>query len=415
MSDNDLRHPAAPLIALDAALARINQVIAPLEHSEICKSIAALGRVAAADILSPHEQPAFANSAVDGYAFRLSDAQQQANPILHIAGQSLAGQPFLQALPAGCAVRIATGGRVPDEADTIVMQEYCAETPDTVTIKALPELGACIRRAGSDFRKGDLLIPKGKQLTPPDIALLGALGIGEITVLQPIKIAIFSTGEELRTAGSDLQTGQIADTNGLMLQQLLRNFAVTTDVLPALPDEYAATATALSGAAKHYDLVITSGGVSVGSHDFIREALHQLGQIHFWRLAIRPGKPVLLGQIDRTLYVCLPGNPVSAMVTFFLIAAPLLHRLYGGTASLPPAFTVPLGQTMKKDAHLRTFSRARLELRDGVWKAVAYRDQSSHLIGSLAGTDGVLDLPIGASVFAENDEVLFRPFNGLYG
>ena len=402
------------LIELDDALIRMAKVVRPIGESESCHLTACLGRVTSEAIIAPQTLPAFDSSAVDGYAFDYADGIANQSFTLLVIGQSLAGHSFAGKLSAGTAVRIATGAVVPDGADTIVMQEQCDVDGGQLIVKQRPEQGACIRKAGGDFTRGDHVVSNGRRLQPQDIALIGALGITDIKVQRRIKIAIFSTGAELRPAGSKLEAGQIADTNGLMLTQLLSNYAVDATLMPPLPDAYDATVTALQNAAKIYDVIITSGGVSVGSHDFVRDVIHELGTIHFWRLAIRPGKPVLFGQMGDCLMACLPGNPVSAMVTFFLIVAPLLEALSGDQAVLPPAFNVPIAKDFIKDSHLRTFSRARLERHEDQWRAMPYHDQGSNLIGSLTGANGLLDLPIGVAAMAENDMVAFRPFTGLF-
>jgi molybdopterin molybdotransferase len=294
------------------------------------------------------------------------------------------------------------------------MQEQSAEMNGKVMINEAPPKGAFVRAAGSDFMIGDVVIPAGRRLTPQDVALLGALGLTEVLVLRRIKIAILSTGAELRAGGSALESGQIIDTNGLMLKQLLDRFPATISLPPPLPDSYEKTLEALKQTAVTHDVIITSGGISVGSHDFVRDVVHKIGIIYFWRLAIRPGKPVLFGQIGHCYILCLPGNPVSTMVTFFLIVVPFLQTLCGQETVLPPSFSVPLGAAFRKDARLRHFPRARLEKINNQWKAFPYPDQSSHLIGSLVATDGLLDLPQGLTDFPVDTLVQFRPFSGLF-
>jgi molybdopterin molybdotransferase len=401
-----------PLLDLDAALQRIGEVTTPINAHESCALDNSLGRVLAEQVIASAPLPAFDNSAVDGYALRHADASS--GRTLRIIGHALAGYPYLFPVTAGTAVRIATGAMVPTGADTIVMQENCNEKSGVLTLPSQPLAGNAIRKSGADFKQGDIALAAGRRLQPHDMAVLGALGCTEIFVLRKTRIAIISTGTELRPADAILTEGQIADTNGLMLKQLLSRFAVEIDLLPALPDNYEATLAMLTQAATTHDLIITSGGVSVGSHDFIRDVVHKVGHVHFWRLAIRPGKPVLYGKINKCLLTCLPGNPVSAMVTFLLITSPVLNALNGLPVQLPPAFTVPLGTALSKESQLRDFPRARLEIHCGTWKAFPIRSQSSNLIGTVSGADGLLDLPVGETSFAENTLVAFRPFYGLF-
>ena len=410
-----MKQELKPLLALDDALRLLNEKVAARTAQERRKLTDALHCITATDILAPYALPPFDNTAVDGYAFRHADVQGTTGE-LTVAGQSMAGLPHLAVeLPPGAAIRIATGGLLPAGCDTVIMQEHCTRDGDRLRFTPVPPLGSSVRRRGNDISAGDVAIAGGQRLRPQDIALIGALGLTEVAVRRPLRIAIASTGLELREPGAALGAGQIIDTNNLMLAQLLATNGVMVTRLPALPDDYDATAAALTEAAATHDVIITSGGVSVGGHDFVRDVLHDKGEVLFWRLAIKPGKPVLLGQIGDCYMAGLPGNPVSALVTFCLIVRPLLRALSGQAAALPPAYQVPLAAPINKEAHLRVFPRVGLTVTDGVTQAQPYRDQSSNLIHSLTTADGLLDLPIGASRFEAGELVAFRPFTGLFG
>lgn len=396
----------AELLALDAALALLAERLAPVAEAEDCGLDAALGRVTAMDIIAPRALPPFTNTGVDGYAFRHRADRTQ----FRLAGGSFAGSPFDGTLDDGQAARIATGAVLPAGADTVAMQEDCRVADGTVEIDPLPPMGANIRHAGADIAVGSPALPRGRRLQPQDIALLGALGCGRVGVIRTLRVAVASTGAELVAAGMPLAPGQVSDTNGLMLAQAMHGLPVDVTLLPALPDDYDATAAALRDAADRYDLIVTTGGVSVGDRDFVRDALRDLGDPLFWKLAIRPGKPVMAGRIGRSLVIGLPGNPVSALVTFFLIVRPALALLWGGTAALPPAYPVRLAGDLTTPGHLRCFVRARID--EGV--AVPFPDQSSNLFTSLTASDGLLDLPIGAGVWRAGQDVLFRPWRGLF-
>jgi molybdopterin molybdotransferase len=401
------------LLALDDAVALIRETVPPVAENETVPLSSALGRVLAQPITAPRSLPPFDNTAVDGYAFRRADASDTGPARLPLTGESAAGIPFSGTLPAGAAIRISTGAVLPDGADTVAMQEDCRREDGAVVIDPVPALGANLRHAGADIRLGDVALAAGTRLQPQDISLARALGLVDGTVKRRLKIAIAATGEELREGGADLGPGQIVETNALMLSQLLAHLPVDVAVLDVLPDNRAATEVALADAGAKHDLVITTGGVSVGDHDHVRPALLKVGQVHFWRLAIRPGKPVLFGQIGKNWMVGLPGNPVSAFVTFLIIVRPVIEALLGMPPRPLPGFPVPLAEPLRKAAGLRDFQRARLDWSDGTPKARPYADQGSNLLTSIAWADGLLDLPVDQTEFKAGDTVIFRPFGGL--
>ena len=395
----------AGLLELDDALVIIGKTIRAVTELESCSLPQALGRITAKDITAPYALPPFTNTGVDGYAFR----HKEAKTTYKLAGASYAGEPFTGVVADGEMVRIATGAVLPEGADTVAMQEICAVEGDKVVLTEFPAKGSNIRHAGADIAAGAIVLPAGYRLRPQDIAVLGALGLTDISVLRRLRIGIASTGHELLMPGTKLQPGQIIDTNSLMLAQMLSTLAVDVEILNSLPDDYAQTQDSLMAAAKRLDLIITTGGVSVGDRDFVRDVMHDHGTIHFWKLALRPGKPVIYGEIGGCAMIGLPGNPVSAFVTFFMVVRPALNALCGQGAFLPPAYGVTLANDHAKPSHLRCFPRARLQ----GGKAVPYHDQSSNLFTSLTDADGILDLPTGEAAYKAGDVVLFRPFSGL--
>lgn len=407
--------PRRAYLALDDALAIIRAAVRPVDGAETLPLSHALGRYLSGPAIALRSLPPFDNSAVDGYAFRWGDAPPGNSALLPLVGESAAGRPFAGELPKGAAIRISTGAMAPAGADTIAMQEDCRRDGDQVAIDPLPAVGANLRRAGNDIAEGDAALPAGHRLRPQDIALLRALGYVEIPVRRKLRVAIAPTGEELREGGADLLAGQIVETNGLMLAQLLAPLPVEVTCLDTLPDDRARTVAALAETAAAHDLVVTTGGVSVGDHDHVRPALRAVGREHFWRLAIRPGKPVLFGEIGAAAFVGLPGNPVSAMVTFLLIVLPVVRALAGAAPAPEPGFLVPLAEPLKKPPALRDFQRARVEWAGGSVVARPFRDQSSNLITSLAHADGLLDLPPGPSTIAAGALVAFRPFESFFG
>lgn len=397
------------LLPLDDALALIGTIVAPIRAHEEVRLEDALHRVTAAPLHAPYALPPFDNTGVDGYAYRHADLHHEK---LQLVGSSFAGEGFGGTLPAGSAVHIATGAPLPHGADTVSMQEHCHVENDQVMVTQKPSHGANIRRKGNDIAAKAEAIPAGRHLTAGDIALLGALGFTRVNVMRQVRIGIASTGNEIRPHGSKLEAGQIIDTNGLMLKQLLMPWSRHVSILGALPDDRAATDAYFKQMTASHDLIITTGGISVGQRDFVRDALQALGHIHFWKIAIRPGRPVMFGSIGACHMLALPGNPVSAFVTFYLIALPLLQALYGMKPQLPAAYPVTLGADIAPEPHLRCFPRARIERRSDKVVAMPYRDQSSNLISSLADTDGLLDLPANKDGYKAGDWVNFMPLRG---
>ena len=400
---------------LDDALAIVREVVRPVGGDETLSVGDALGRCLAADVIAPRALPPFDNTAVDGYAFRHGDVTGQGAAALPLQGESAAGIPFSGALPSGVAIRISTGAVLPDGADTVAMQEDCRLEDGAVIIDPVPPKAANVRFAGGDIRVGEIAIAAGQRLRPQDVALLHALGVAQVTVKRSLRIAIASTGTELRETGATLEAGQIIETNAAMLAQSLGNFPVEVTVIDSLPDDRALTEAALAKAGTAYDLIVTTGGVSVGDHDHVRPALASQGKVLFWRLALRPGKPVLFGQVGGAAMLGLPGNPVSAMVTFLMIGLPAIQALLGAPDRPAPGFIVALAGDTRKSPKNREFPRARLIWADGVPKAELYRDQSSNLLTSLSWADGILDLPTGISELKAGDPVIYRPFAALLG
>ena len=400
-------------IPLDDALKIIRETVRPIGGDETVPVGWGLGRCLAADVIAPRALPPFDNTAVDGYAFRRADVTGQGPARLPLQGESAAGVPFSGVLPQGVAIRISTGAVLPEGADTVAMQEDTRLEDGAVVIDPVPAEAANVRFAGGDIEVGKVALTAGHRLRPQDVALLHALGVATVAVKRRLKVAIASTGTELRETGAELQAGQIIETNAAMLAQSLANFPADVTILDPLPDDRALTEQALARAGAHYDMIVTTGGVSVGDHDHVRPALASQGIIHFWRLALRPGKPVVFGAVGGAAMLGLPGNPVSALVTFLMVALPVVKARLGIPDAPPPGFFVPLADAVNKSPKLREFPRVRLAWTDTGPQAAPYRDQSSNLLTSLAWADGILDLPAGPSTFQAGDMVLYRPFAAL--
>jgi molybdopterin molybdotransferase len=319
-------------MSVDAARLRTLAVVRPVTEAETLTLAAAQGRVCADVGLSRVDLPPFDNSAMDGYALCCADLASEGPWVLPVAGRIAAGDTRNHALPGGAALRIFTGAPIPTGADSVVMQENATRRGDTVTLATRPAAGANIRRRGEDQAAGGVPLARGLVLTAPRLALLAATGIDAVSVLRPLRVALFSTGDELREPGQALTHGQIYNSNRVLLRALMAQPWITIEDLGILPDDPEAIRATIRRAAATADVIVSSGGVSTGEEDHILDALHrEAATIDVLKVAIRPGKPLTVGRVGRALYVGLPGNPYAAAITFTQIARPALRRMAGIT------------------------------------------------------------------------------------
>lgn len=402
------------LLPLDDALRIIADRVRPVVGREAVALAEADGRILAADIVSGLDLPPFANSAVDGYAVRFDDLSPDRDTRLPVAGRVAAGHRVPSG-PGGVAIRIFTGAAMPTGFDTVFMQE---DVPlDGEGRAALPhglKRGANRRLAGEDLARGGLALAAGRRLGPAEIALLAAIGVAEIEVQGRLRVALFSTGDELAGGDGPLAAGRIHDANRPMLRALLGRRGCIVSDLGVLPDRREAVGAALAAAAGAHDLLVTSGGVSTGEEDHVRAAVSALGSVTFWRLGIKPGRPVALGLVSGTPLIGLPGNPVAAFVTFAFLARPLLARLMGETYRPPVATPVRSGFRYGKKAGRREYVRVRLE-RDGEGGLVARKHprDGAGIITSLTETDGLVELPEDVLQVEPGDPIGFIAYDAL--
>ena len=376
------------MLTLDAALARLLRR-AVLTPPEIVSLGDAFGRVLAEPrIVAPADVPAFANSAMDGFALRASDTPGR----LRVVGEVAAGAGPLPNVEAGAAVRIMTGAPMPPGADAVVPIEDASESDGLVDVPGQALSGAHIRTAGHDTRAGDELCLPGV-LTASAIAVLASLGIGQVEVRRRPVVAIISTGDELRAPGEPLAPGQIHDANGPALAAAVTEAGGTPLVVPRQPDDAVAIEAALRDAAGRADLVVTSGGVSVGRHDHVRAVLTERGTLDFWRIAVQPGKPLAVGELDGTLIVGLPGNPVSALVTFELFVRPLVRQMLGLSGDGRIHVRATAEARIPKDTARRAFVRATIWKEDGTIWARAAGGQLSSQLRPMADANALLVVP----------------------
>jgi molybdopterin molybdotransferase len=410
---NDCFAFGGALMSIDRATALIAERLSPVAAVETVALIGADGRILAQDVTAPVDLPPFGNSAVDGYAVRFADLQVQGETRLPVHGRLAAGAAAEAPARAGAAVRIFTGAPMPDGFDTVFMQEDVSVADNgSVVLPAGLKPGANRRLAGEDIRRGARALSAGRCLTPQDIGLLAALGMSSVAVRRKLRVAVFSTGNEIVSPGEPLGRAQIYDANRFMLQALLRRLACEVTDLGILPDACEPVATALSAAAARHDLLITSGGVSTGEEDHVKAAVEQAGALTFWRLAIKPGRPVAMGVVQGTPFVGLPGNPVAVFVTFAHVARALIARLAGESFQAPMPVLVRSGFAYRKKEGRREYVRARLSHGDGL-TAQKHPREGAGVITSLTESDGLVELPEAVTRVEPGEMVGFLPFEML--
>lgn len=411
LSDDCFAH-GGTLMPLDEALALLKAKLHPVRDSETVPLTLAAGRVLAADIVAERDVPPHDNSAVDGYAVHFDDLGANDETRLPVTGRAAAGHPLGRPAARGEAIRIFTGAPMPEGPDTVMMQEDCREEDGHVLLAAGIKCGANRRRAGEDVKRGDTILRRGRRLKPQDLGLAAAVGYTELPVFQPLRVAAFSTGDEVREPGQPLPEGAIYDANRFMLIGALSRLGCPVSDLGILPDNADAIRRALVDAAGRHDLLLTSGGVSVGEEDHVKAAVEAHGSMHFWRLAIKPGRPVAMGQVGSTPIVGLPGNPGAALVTFILVARPILLRLAGASDIAPPRYRVRLDFEHRKKAGRREFVRAMLKIGpDGVPVAVRHGRSGAGILSSMVKADGLLDLAADSTYLELGTLVDFLPFS----
>ncbi|MDR7375648.1 molybdopterin molybdotransferase [Rhodoferax ferrireducens] len=400
-----MTRPRTPLMPLDDALAQLLAQAQPLAGVEQVSTFDADSRVLAQDLVSALQVPAHDNSAMDGYALRCADLAGTAS--LPVSQRVAAGSPAL-ALQAGTAARIFTGAPIPAGADAVVMQEDCEVLPDqSIRVLRPPQPGQWLRRAGEDVAKHAVVLSKGERLTPASIALAASIGMDQLPVARRPRVALFSTGDELvmpgEVAPQAMRPGAIYNSNRFFLRALLQRLGCVVTDYGIVPDQRAATQQALRDASQAHDLILTSGGVSVGEEDHVKPAVQALGQLNLWQIAIKPGKPFACGRVGGAHFIGLPGNPVSSYITFLVLVRPFLLRLQGATQLVPQAMALPAHFNWPRADQRREFLRVRRNAAGGL---DLFANQSSGVLTSAAWGDGVVDNPAGQTI-AHGDMVRF--------
>ena len=401
-----------PLMPVQQALATMLAAARPVEGVDTVPTLDANGRVLAEDLYSTIDVPGADNTQMDGYAVRSADCAS-GSATLKVAQRIPAGQvgAFLE---PGTAARIFTGALIPPGADAVVMQEQCEASPDgsSVTVRHAPAAGEWIRRQGEDIRSGAVVVEAGTRLRSQELGLAASVGIANVKVMRRLRVALFFTGDELTMPGEPLAAGSIYNSNRFTLRALLENLGCHITDFGNVPDTLDATRETLRKAGSSADLIITSGGVSVGEEDHVKPAVEAEGRLDMWQIAVKPGKPLAFGEVGQAFFLGLPGNPVSSFVTFLVFVRPFLLRLQGAhKARAPRSFKLPAAFDWPKPDRRQEFLRARVN-DDG--ELELFPNQGSGVLTSTAWADGLVDNP-PATPIARGDMVRFIPFSELLG
>ena len=400
------------LLSVDDAIAEITRTIAPLAATEQLPLRTALGRILASDLYAPADVPNHTNSAMDGYALRAADLEK--GTPLTVVGTAWAGKPHLGAVASGECVRIMTGAVMPEHADTVVMQEQVELLDDHIRVAPGQKAGQHVRHAGEDLAAGALALRAGQRLAPAALGLIASLGIAEVPVFRRPRVAFFSNGDELRSVGQPLNPGEVYDSNRYTLHGLLQRAGMDMVDLGVVPDDRTQIRSAFLSAAHSADALITSAGASVGDADFIKDILDEVGEVSFWKIAMKPGRPLAFGHVGDALFFGLPGNPVSVMVTFYQFVLPALRRLSGETPVLSLRLTAQTTNRIRKRPGRTEFQRGVLtQTPDGDLEVSVTGEQGSGILSSMSEANCFILLPADCDGVAPGQSVLVEPFAGL--
>lgn len=406
---------SAGLIPLETALEKMLSRLSPVTETESVPLLQAAGRITATPVISPLNVPGFDNSAMDGYAVRLADLTSESP--LPVAGKAFAGQPFTGLWPQATCIRIMTGAPIPAGTDAVVMQEEAEVSESGIRFPFAVRAGQNIRRLGEDIQAEAAILPPGCKLSAAELAMIASLGISEVEVFRRIRVALFSTGDELCLPGSPLAEGEIYDTNRLAVHLMLSQLGCDVIDLGIIPDDEERLRATFRQADSQADVVISSGGVSVGEADYTRQILDELGEVGFWKLAIKPGKPFAFGRLSHSWFCGLPGNPVSAAVTFYQLVQPLLARLSGQQGSVLPAkLRARAAEKLKKTPGRLDFQRGIMKTGpDGELKVYSTGHQGSHIFSSFSEANCFIVLEQDRGPVEAGEWVMVEPLNALFG
>ncbi len=399
----------------DSARRRILDSVSPVRGFERLALRSALGHVLTEDISSPIDVPSHTNSAMDGYAVKGDDLLESDFHEFKLVGTSLAGKPWPGKVKSGQCVRIMTGAVMPKGADTVVMQEHVKREGDKVLIGPYQKPGQNVRKAGEDLSVGQLVLPSGRRLTPADLGLIASLGLAEVTVYRRLRVAFFSTGDELRSMGEPLKTGEIYDSNRYTLYGMLKKLDVELLDMGVIRDAPDALRNAFQTASSSTDVVISSGGVSVGEADYVKETLNELGEVNFWKVAMKPGRPLTFGRLGEAVFFGLPGNPVSVMVTFYQFVLPALRKMMGEKCPSPLTVKARCLSKLRKRPGRTEYQRGILETaKNGELVVRKTGNQGSGILRSMSEANCFILLDKDSAGIDEGALVDVQPFSSFF-
>ncbi|AOU99591.1 molybdopterin molybdenumtransferase MoeA [Acidihalobacter yilgarnensis] len=413
MSPSSCDETDSEALTVEEALARVLECAQPVTGIEHVDLHTAHGRVLAREVTAPFNVPPHPNSAMDGYALRAATLAESER--FHVVGDAFAGHPYRGTIGAGECVRVMTGGVVPLDADTVVQQEHVSIDGPYIRVRIHPTLGANIRHPGEDLASGERVLTSGQRIGSAELGLLASLGFAEVDVHRLPRVAYFSTGDELRGPGEPLGEGDIYDSNRQTLYGLLREIGVQATDLGRIPDDETATRRVMAEAADQADLIVTSGGASVGAADHVTRILRETGQANFWKIAMKPGRPLNFGRLGKALFFGLPGNPVSAMVTFALFVGPALHRLRGEAYTPPMSLRAVARSALRKVPGRTDYQRGMLtQSADGTFEVETAGIQASHILSGMSRANCLIRLPRDAGSVEAGAMVDIIPFHTLF-
>jgi molybdopterin molybdotransferase len=399
-------------LRVDKALEAIRACLVPVTETETVPVRDGLGRVLAQDIVPAINVPGHDNSAMDGFAVRSSDFKGQETRLKQV-GTALAGKPYTGKVAAGECVRVMTGAVMPQGADTVVVQEVCKAEGETITIPPGQKAGQNVRAAGEDLKSGVAVLHPGQQLRAAEIGLIASLGIGEVKVRRRLRVAFFSTGDELASIGTPLQPGQVYDSNRYTLHGMLARLGVEILDMGVVRDDPALLEAAFRKAAASADAIITTGGVSVGEADFVKQLMGKLGEVLFWKIAMRPGRPMAFGRIDKAFLFGLPGNPVAVMVTFYQFVRDALLFMSGRNETGIPMLSAVSAQAIRKVPGRTEYQRGIVFREGGAWKVRTTGQQGSGVLRSMSEANCFIVLEHERGAVKAGEPVQVQLFEGL--
>ncbi len=411
---NDCFKHSKKRISLEKAVSILEKRIKCIKKTQKIKLDQSLGRILSKDIFSKLNVPPFDNTAVDGYAFKYSDLNKKKETVLKLNGRIAAGQNFNKKINKGEVVRIFTGAKVPEGTDTVIMQEDCNVNGNKIILKPGIFKGANIRKKGEDIKFGKKIITKGSKLKAQDIALIASIGIKEIEIYEKLKVGIFTTGNELFEPGTKTSKNGIYDSNRYCLKNLLKTINCSVKDYGIKKDNENLIKNTLKKISKECDLIITTGGMSVGEEDYVRRVVEKNGSLNFWNISIKPGRPVALGNIFKKPFIGLPGNPVSVMITFLKIALPAINKLSGFLSPKKNNFIVTADFNFEKKSGRKEFLRVKVSKNsNGQVKIKHFPNTGSGVFTSMVETDGLIELPEKLTFLKKGSKVKFVPYSEI--